>query len=93
MLMNPKTTPTPKTISSIKIVIFSLVPVIFLLIMGELTLRVWANHYRTSYERYNYTSGRLELVPNIRFTASNGAEFLINSKGFVGPEFDDHKPN
>jgi len=29
-------------------------------------------------------------VPSIRYTLRNGHEFRINSKGFVGPEFDSH---
>lgn len=75
-----------------KIVTFSLLPTLFLLGAGELGLRVWAYYFRTSYERFNYTSGRLELVPNIRFISPQGDEFLINAKGFVGPDFQEHKP-
>jgi lysophospholipase L1-like esterase len=81
-----------KTLSRTKIIIFSILPIMLLLLVGELGLRVWAHYFRTSYERFNYKTGRLELVPNIHFTHQNGAEFFINSKGFVGPEFAAPKP-
>src|SRR5262249_39264768 len=72
-----------------KQIVFSLIIVCFLLAMGEMIVRIWAYNFRTSYERYNSTTGRPELVPNIRYTTSDGYEFLINSKGLVGPEFDE----
>jgi len=59
-----------------------------LLLATEGSIRIWALFFRTSYERYNTQTGRLELVPNLRYTNSRGQEFWINSKGFVGPEFD-----
>src|SRR5207244_2872083 len=55
----------------------------------EASVRIWALYFRTSYERYNARTGRLELTPNLTYTDSYGQEFRINSKGFVGPEFDD----
>jgi lysophospholipase L1-like esterase len=74
-----------------KAVVFSVVPLLVLLMMGELGIRVWAYYFRTSYEQYNYSTGMLELVPNTHFTSSEGREILINSKGFVGPEFEARK--
>lgn len=71
-----------------KQLIFSLIVPLLVLGIGELSVRVWAYYFRTSYERYNSQSGRFELVPNIRQTAPSGDEFLINSKGFVGREFE-----
>jgi len=70
-------------------ILFSVIIVGSLLLVAEGSIRVWALYFRTSYERYNTRTGRLELVPNIRYTNSRGQEFRINSKGFVGPEFDD----
>ena len=32
-------------------------------------------------------------MPNLRYTNSRGQEFWINSKGFVGPEFDEQPPS
>jgi len=72
-----------------KQIVFSAIIVVGLLLVAEGTIRVWAMLFRTSYERYNSATGRLELVPNLRYTNSRGQEFWINSKGFVGPEFDD----
>jgi lysophospholipase L1-like esterase len=72
-------------------VIFSLLPVFFLLILGEASVRTWSHYYRTTYERYNPAIGRLELVPNVRIRERREGEILINSKGFVGKEFEVQK--
>jgi lysophospholipase L1-like esterase len=72
-----------------KQILFSLIILCGLLLAAEGLIRVWALYLRESYERYNPRTGRLELVPNLRYTNSRGQEFWINSKGFVGPEFDD----
>lgn len=80
-----------KRISRRKAILFSIIPLLLLLIVGEFTLRAWAYYFRTSYERYNYATGRLELVPNTHFTSEVGREILINSRGFVGPEFEERK--
>jgi lysophospholipase L1-like esterase len=77
--------------SWVKVAVFSVLPVLILLGAGEVGLRVWSYWFRTPYERYNPTSGRLELVPNMRYTTARGLEFRINSKGFLGPEFDEGK--
>lgn len=77
----------PNPISTKKAVLFSVIFTCFLLLLGEIGIRVWAHYFRTSYERYNTDSGRLELVPNTHFTIAPGKELRINSKGFVGPEF------
>jgi lysophospholipase L1-like esterase len=69
-------------------ILFSIIIVGGLLLMAEASIRIWALYFRTSYERYNARTGRLELRPGIRYTNSYGEEFRINSKGFVGPEFD-----
>lgn len=81
-----------RRLSATKAIIFSLVPILVLLVSGEVALRIWAYYFRTSYERYSYARGRLELVPNIQFTTAKGEEFRINSKGFVGRDFTDVKP-
>jgi len=70
-------------------VLFSVIITVTLLLAAEGSTRVWALYFRTSYEHYNPRTGRLELVPNLRYSNSQGREFRINSKGFVGPEFDD----
>jgi lysophospholipase L1-like esterase len=75
-----------------KQILFSTIIVVGLLLAAEGAVRVWALYFRTSYERYNSRTGRLELTPGIKYTNSRGEEFWINSKGFVGPEFDDQPP-
>ena len=72
-----------------KNVLFSVIIVVGLLLVSEAAIRIWALYFRTSYERYNAQTGRLELRPNLAYKDAYGQEFRINSKGFVGPEFDD----
>ena len=72
--------------------LFSAILIAAALSLGELAVRVYANYVRTTYERYNPTTGRLELVPNIRQVGRDGFEMVINSRGFLGPEFDQHPP-
>jgi lysophospholipase L1-like esterase len=71
-----------------KQIVFCLIIVGGLLLATEAAIRVWALYFRTSYEHYNTRTGRLELVPNLRHVNARGEEFRINSRGFVGPEFD-----
>ena len=80
--------PVPK-VGVGKQVLFSAIIVLALLLTGEGLVRLWAHYFRTSYERYNSETGRLELKPNLRFVNHRGEEFRINAKGFVGPDFDD----
>jgi len=72
-----------------KQILLSTIIVCALLVGLEGTVRLWTFYFRTSYERYNWSTGRLELVPNIRYTTPSGSEFWINSRGFVGPEFEE----
>lgn len=78
--------------SRTKTVIYSVLPALILLALGEVGLRVWAHYFRTAYERYNYQAGRLELVPNTFIPRSGGSAMRINSRGFVGAEFEVPKP-
>jgi lysophospholipase L1-like esterase len=81
-----------RTLSWPKVVVFSILPVLFLLLIGEGGLRVYSWYFRTAYERYNTATGRLELVPNLQTAIPGGPRIRINSKGFVGVEFSDVKP-
>lgn len=69
-------------------VLFTMIIVITFFMIGEGSIRFWALNFRTSYEQYNSATGRLELVPNLRYLEKDGREFRINSRGFVGPEFE-----
>src|SRR5256885_1238979 len=75
-----------------KTVVFSILPVLFLLLIGEGGLRLYSWYFRTAYERYNVSTGRIELVPNLEVKSPGGRRIRINSKGFVGAEFEDAKP-
>ena len=69
--------------------LFSIIILLSFLLLTEGVIRLWAYYFRDSYERYNLTTGRFELVPNVEFVERDGEEFRINSKGFVGEEFDE----
>jgi lysophospholipase L1-like esterase len=89
MTVTRRSSPDARRLPIGKQILFSTILVCAVLVLLEGTIRLWAYYFRTSYERYNWTTGRLELVPNIRYTTASGSEFWINSRGFVGPEFDD----
>lgn len=76
-----------------KAIAFSLLPVLLLLLLAECGLRVYSWYFRTAYERYNTSTGRLELVPGLQTTLSDGRHIRINSKGFISAEFADKKPD
>lgn len=82
-----------RTLSWPKVVVFSMLPVLVLLLIGEGGLRVYSWYFRTVYERYNTATRRLELVPNLQVKIPGGPRIRINSKGFVGEEFADGKPS
>src|SRR5262245_20614990 len=81
-----------RSITWSKTVVFSLLPVLVLLLLAEGGLRVYSWYFRTAYERYNASAGRLELVPGLQTKLSDGRNIRINSKGFIGAEFEDKKP-
>jgi lysophospholipase L1-like esterase len=83
-------TPKQLVLSVKKQVFFFLILSILLLSLAEGSIRIWAYFFRTSYERYNSTTKRLELVPNLRLQRGPD-ELVINSKGFLGPEFNQEK--
>jgi lysophospholipase L1-like esterase len=76
-----------------KQILFSVILITGFLLLAEGAVRVYALLLRTPYERYNSVTGRLELVPNLNYTNGRGEEFRINSRGFVGPEFDAQPPD
>lgn len=82
---------TGTPLSWMKVISFSLLPVMLILILAEGGLRVYALYFRTVYEQYNSVKGRLELVPNYQAVLPDGRVARVNSKGFVGPEFADMK--
>lgn len=71
--------------------LFSLVITAVVLGGTEVVLRVWANYFRVAYLTYDPVRGRPALVPNVR-VLNNSEKVAVNSKGFVGPEFETQKP-
>src|SRR2546430_17590529 len=76
-----------RSLSWLKTAVFSILPVLFLLLIGEGGLRLYSWYFRTAYERYNVSTGRIELVPNLEVKSPGGRRIRINSKGFLGVEF------
>ena len=85
------TSAAPPALSFKKQILFFVILSVCLLSLAEVSIRAWAFFFRTSYERYNPATQRLELVPNVHFKVGQD-EFRINSKGFLGREFDQQKP-
>lgn len=73
-----------------KTILFSSIIVVMLLGCLELGLRTWANYFRLAYLTYDEKLGRPVLVPNAKINSGN-EKISINSKGFVGPEFEKTK--
>jgi len=71
--------------------LYSVVITSILLGGAEVALRVWANYFRVAYLTYDPVRERPALVPNARIR-DNSENVAINSKGFVGPEFEKKKP-
>ena len=76
-----------------KQILFTGIIMVGFLLLGEVGIRTWAHYFRTSYEQYNRQTGRLELVPDLHHREQDGHEFRINSRGFVGQEFDEVPPS
>ena len=87
--MNEQKTAVP--VSFWRGLLYSLVITAVLLGGTEVALRVWANYFRVAYLTYDPVHERPALVPNARIQ-DNSENVAINSKGFVGPEFDKKKP-
>ena len=78
-------------VSYMKPIIYSLIVVGILLLGVEFGLRLWVDYFRIAYLTYNSEYERPVLVANTRIN-SNTERVSINSRGFVGPEFEEQKP-
>jgi lysophospholipase L1-like esterase len=74
-----------------KAVLFTAILMLATLTIFEGSIRVWAYYFRSTYETYNVAKGRYEPVPGVH-PISGGPPLIVNSKGFIGPEFDAEKP-
>ncbi|MDH4186977.1 MAG: SGNH/GDSL hydrolase family protein [Nitrospira sp.] len=78
-------------ITPAKAALFTTILVLATLLSLEGAIRIWAYYFRSTYETYNATKGRYEPVPGVHPIAG-GPPLIINSKGFIGPEFEAEKP-
>jgi lysophospholipase L1-like esterase len=74
-----------------KAALFATILIMATLASLEGAVRVWAYYFRSTYETYNATKGRYEPVPGIH-PIRGGPPLIVNSKGFIGPEFETEKP-
>lgn len=82
---------TQTRITPAKAALFTTILVLATLLSLEGAIRIWAYYFRSTYETYNATKGRYEPVPGVHPIAG-GPPLIINSKGFIGPEFEAEKP-
>lgn len=78
-------------ITPAKAVLFTTILVLATLVCMEGAIRVWAYHFRSTYEAYDVTRGRYMPVPGVH-PISGAQPLIVNSKGFIGPEFETEKP-
>lgn len=83
--------PARTRITAVKAVLFSTILILATLACLEGAIRVWAYYFRSTYEAYNVTKGRYMPVPGVH-PISGAPPLIVNSKGFIGPEFEAEKP-
>jgi hypothetical protein len=71
-----------------KTLLFSAILIIMFFAVAEMGVRVWVYFFRTLAERVDIASGTFVPVPGI-FPRINAPPVQVNSRGFVGPEFDE----
>jgi len=84
-------TSEPMRITPVKAVLFTTILMLATLACLEGTIRVWAYYFRSTYEAYDISKGRYLPVPGVH-QISGGPPLIVNSKGFIGPEFEAKKP-
>lgn len=80
----PQITPTRATL-------FVTIIVALTLLSLEGGIRIWSYYFRSSHEVFNASKGRYEPVPGVH-ELGKGLPMVINSKGFIGVEFETEKP-
>ena len=77
--------------SSGKVILFSVCLVVLFFGALEATLRGWVYLIRDPSERFDTTTGTFVLVPG-NHARVRARPFQVNTRGFVGPEFEDPVP-
>jgi lysophospholipase L1-like esterase len=81
----------PRRFGPLKTALFSVILIVFFFGMAEAAVRVWVYFFREPAERFDIESGTFVLVPGVH--PRLGADsVVVNSRGFVGAEFDDPPP-
>jgi lysophospholipase L1-like esterase len=77
-----------RSFSPFKTVVFSFILILGFFVAAEVALRTWVFVFRAPAERFDLMTGTFILVPG-RYPRAGAAPIQVNSRGFVGPEFDE----
>ena len=75
----------------LKTVIFSTIIMVLFFGAAEGAVRIWVYFFRTPAERFDIETGTFVLLPGT-YPRPHSAPVTVNSRGFVGSEFDDPPP-
>jgi lysophospholipase L1-like esterase len=81
----------PRTFGPLKTVAFSTILIVLFFGVLEGSVRVWVYFFRAPAERFDLATGTFILVPGV-YTRINAPPIQVNSRGFVGPEFQEPRP-
>lgn len=87
------TTVSPKTraFGPVKTIVFSTILVLLFFGAAEIALRVCVSLFRAPAERFDFATGTFVLVPGTH-PRIGAPPIQVNSRGFVGPEFEEPRP-
>jgi len=83
--------PATKQVTPARAALFVTIIVVLTLLSLEGGIRIWSYYLRSSHEVFNASKGRYEPVPGVHLLG-NGTQLVVNSKGFIGVEFEAEKP-
>jgi lysophospholipase L1-like esterase len=75
----------------VKTLVFSAILIVLFFAAAEAAVRMWVYFFRTPAERFDLASGTFILVPG-SFPRPNAPPVQVNSRGFVGAEFEEPRP-
>lgn len=80
-----------RPITPVRAALFVIIIIAVMLSVLEAGIRIWSYYFRSSHEVFNASKGRYEPVPGVHDLGS-GPPLVVNSKGFIGVEFEMEKP-
>ena len=83
--------PVSQQVTTARATLFVTIIVVLTLLSLEGGIRIWSYYFRSSHEVFNASKGRYEPVPGVHISG-NAPPLVVNSKGFIGEEFEVEKP-